>query len=671
MIGKAMRSRLSVHSAQAQEVTLTPEIQSEIETEIALWMAERVWGSKLDEQRWAYSVADEGEFKNLLNRVKSNSRVRNSDIDEFEIWIAVSVICLRPDAENTSPLDVTHKILAAIKEICNIVNAISAGNRFATQPLLYRDLVIAWGNGWHRLKSANDNSEWGGRWNKCALALLELMERAVERTSRLLSETVDQMFSTRTTDPDSPGNKSTISGNASILTFAAITDSCECGSNKCYTKHRLSSWAPLLPNGRAFPLRAFAAQMSRGDAGPKFLNKEFQNSAYYPIVRNDYGLLYHEKVEFKLCHVCRSKYEAKKCRCGTADDPLLTKHFVFENAFWVKDHKAYVKRRRQLCRGCENLYDIKLFKRCPLCGEERTPNRDTKVHVLERRLNNQAVIYPDYTETDLEQEESSGTFGDHDISTTDIGQSISSESDIVRSPEGMPNVIDRLVVEGERSMMLTGAEAHEIRERIKIGDVDMRDVRRLAVRILLGKLHAEATQSNDLFRDEIDKLEDCIFDKNRTVEEMEKLVIIIGAKLIAKRGIAAGVMTPHMEEQLIALSIDSGSLEDALESRTGLANVVRTATLVIEARNTRVVSEIHARQCLREAFGHTTLEALEDNAERIRAYILSGLGRRIGTLEEHEAWAIRDEADNGIITQSALVALEEQIRDMLKPKIPL
>src|SRR6185312_12185376 len=145
--------------------------------------------------------------------------------------------------------------------------------------------------------------------------------------------------------------------------------------------------------GKAFLLRAFAAQMARGDAGPRFLNKEFQNSAVFPLLRDEYGLSF-DRVEFKECDYCQRKYEGDKCSCGTDDDPLKTKHFIFENAFWIKHHKLYRRRRRQKCRRCENLYSINQFNACPLCDEPRTPNRDTKLYVLEQLLDSRAVLQP-------------------------------------------------------------------------------------------------------------------------------------------------------------------------------------------------------------------------------------------------------------------------------------
>lgn len=666
---KDAESRRSAHLAHIREAMLTPEILSRIEAEIGLFGIEIGSGFDLAEKEWASLVASEDQFGRLLESVKRNPVLRAAKIDDPELAVAVSVICLRP--EITNHLSETQEISLAFEEVYSIVTNEVIGRGFG-QPLLCRDVVVAWGNGWHRARFDTQADGWDGRWIKSLLTLTCLMERAVEHALRLLSESVDRIFTPWTADPDSPGHSSVVSSYAGLLAASAAANSCDCGSHRCLNKHRLSNWSPQTPNRKAFPLRAFTAQMARGDAGPRLLNKEFQNSALYPLLRDFHGLLFHEKVEFKVCHVCGKKYEVSECRCGSSDEPLRTKHIVFENAFWVKDHKLYARRRRQLCRKCENLYALEEFSSCPLCGEGRTPNRETKVHVLQQRLDNRAVLHPDHH--DVESGGGEDLDGmDRDRQVEESLAEIRADAATVIPRGGVPNtdvllgVVALLVAETKKSGMLTAIEASEITEKAKAGTLTSQAVKHLAMRNLLGKLYLEATESADLFPELVAQLEDCVFDQNRTPEEVEEKVIIAKASILSKKGMAVGVITSAMEGQILARCKESGGLEDSFESCAGLEAVVGAAQLVLEAKNSRKLSELHAKQCLNEALrGNTSLDAIEDNSERIRAYILSALGRRIGAIEEARAWSIRDDADNGLITKGTLAHLKEQIEAVLE-----
>jgi hypothetical protein len=514
--------------------------------------------------------------------------LRTAEFDDAELAVAVSIVCLKP--EITDRLSENNEVSLAFEEAYSIVRDEVIGKGL-DQPLLCRDVVIAWGSGWHRARFDQHADGWDGRWIKSLLALTCLFERATEHALKLLSDSVDKIFTPRAIDPDSPGNVSVVSSYASLFALNAAANLCDCQSNRCHNKHRLSKWSPCAPNGRAYPLRAFAAQMARGDAGPRLLNKEFQNSALYPLLRDFHGLRFHEKVEFKLCHCCGTKYEVNECRYGTRDDPFRTKHFIFENAFWVKDHKLYAIRRRQLCRkpGCQNLYELREFNSCPLlsCGEGRTPNRATRVYVLEQRLDSRAVLHPDYHDVELEEGDELQDIG-WDVTDQETLAKLRAETPSVLGPDGaardaFQSTVERLVAEGKTTGVMTAVEASEISEKAKAGALGSEEVRHLALRNLLGKLYIEATHSADLFPDVVAQLEDYVFDKKCATQELEAKVITARARLLSKKGIATGVMTPSMEPQILELCEESESIEDALDrcaaacvGGEGLSQIVRT-----------------------------------------------------------------------------------------------
>jgi hypothetical protein len=643
---------------------LTLEMLLKVNTEIASFEGERRSSSMSEEQRAAYSVANEGDFEELLNRLKKNLPLTVGGIDDSELAVAVSVICLSPESGNYLASQM-EKTFVDFQEVYSVVKNAVFDNGFYDQPMLCRDVVIAWGNGWHRANFDKLTQGAEGRWIRSLLALTFLIERAVEHALRLLAHSVDRLFTSKSTDPDSPGHPSTISSYAGMLAASVAADCCDCGANKCPIKHRLSSWSPRAPNGRAFPLRAFAAQVARGDAGPNFHNKEFQNSALYPLLRDFHGLCFHEKVEFKLCHRCESKYEGNECRCGTSDDPLETKHILFENAFWVKGHKLYLKKRRQRCRRCGNLYSLREFKTCPLDDEKRTPNRDTKVFVLQQRLDSRAVLHPDYPSGESGLDELTDGWTE-EVREPDLARLVGKEPltpanhGVAQTPAQLDLIV--LVAESLNSHLLTDAEASEITAQVAAEKSDSGELRRLTVRTVLGRLYDEATQLAEIASDLVKQFEDLIFESSDGAEDLECQVVVLKAKLLSRKGVAAGVMTPLMAEQVLTSSTQLTTLEDALERWSGLEQVVRTAQLIQQARTANLLTVTHAKQCLSQALrGQRNLDEIEDNSERICGYILSGLGKRIGVIEESEAWSIQDAADNCTLKNQTLAELKQKI----------
>jgi hypothetical protein len=643
-------------------ISLTPEKLLKIRDEVVAWGEERLAGGVLTDHQAAQQIAEESEFRELLERIKNNPDITLPAIDDAQLAIAIAVASLRPQDKKSS-VSQAGEIFADFQKAYLVVENEVLNKEFSDQVLLCRDVVIAWGNGWHRADFDKQSDGPGGRWIRALLAFTYLMDRAVEHTLKLLSNNVDKLFTPRVADPESPGNINTIASYAAMLAASAAADCCDCGFNKCHTRHHLSRWSPQASNDRAFPLRAFAAQMSRGDAGPGFHNKEFQNSALYPLLRDFHGLDFHDRAEFKECHDCGRKYEGNQCQCGAPDDPLITKHIVFENAFFVKNHKLYVLRRKQRCRRCKNLYSLKDFKACPLCGEPRTPNRDTKVHVLNQRLDSRAVLQPDYSADDSNLEEIDDVL--------DVDKATVINIDTHLHVDQVNDLVEQLVANARTLRILTDSEATEIVRRAQSGELAFAELRNLNVRIALRRLYEEAGKLTDIAPALVARIEDLVFETNRTDEEFESDIVTAKAEFLAKKGLLSGVMTPSTEEQFLTSYSQFRNLDEALERWNGLEYVIDVAQLVSQARNAALLSGPHAKQCMNQALGrYGSLDEIEDNSRRISAYLLANLGNRLGVIEEAVSWSILDAADNDAIDNQTLSELKRKTEAMLKDHVP-
>lgn len=647
-------------------ILLTPEKLLKINDEVIAWGEDRFPGSVLKDHQFARLIADESEFQKLFEQIKKNTHVTIPDLDDAQLAVAIAVVSLRP--ENRSPQ--SRDSFADFQETYSIVENEVLNKGLSDQLLLCRDVVIAWGNGWHRANFDSQSEGPSGRWTKAVLALTYLMEGAVRSTFRLMSNCVDKIFTPGTPDPDSPGNVNMIQVYAAMLAASAAADCCSCGSNKCSVKHRLSNWSTQTPDGKAFLLRAFATQMARGNAGPKFLNKEFHNSALYPVLRDEYGLCY-DRVEFKKCRHCERQYEGDKCSCGTAADSK-TNHFIFENAFWIKHHKLYRKRRRQKCANCQNLYSLKQFHVCPLCGSPTTPqSRESQPYVLEQRLDSRAVLQPDFSGSEDIVSTSDAGSNEPDLTTETKRQALSfTNADVFQREDQLSLLVDRLVTAGRDSRMLTDSEASEITRRVQAGKFQLAEIQSLAARVALGRLHEDARSFAAVTPGLIAEIEDLVFDKKGAHEELETEIVLAKAKLLAERARAVGVMTPAMEEQLLASAMRSKSLDEWLEHSAGLEHVIEAAQLVMKARDLSLLSGAHAKQCLNKGLrGYDNPDEIEDNSPAIEAYILANLGRRLGVIEESVAWSIQDDADNNSINHRTLSELKSRIEARLKEQV--
>jgi len=650
-------------------ISLTPEKLLKISSEITAWGAERFPGSVLKDHQAASLIADESDFQELFQQIKNIPEATDPAIDDAQLTVAIAVLSLRP--EDRSPQ--CRDTFVDFQEVYSVVESEVLDKGLGDQLLLSRDVVIAWGNGWHRANFDDRSDGPDGRWIKAVLALTNLMEGAVRSTFRLLSNCVDKMFTPETTDRDSPGSDNMIQAYASMLTLSAAAGCCGCESNKCDVKHRLSNWSSQTPDGKPFLLRAFATQMARGNAGPRFLNKEFQNSALYPILRDEYGLCF-DRVEFKRCHECERQYEGDKCSCGTAVDPTKTKHFIFENAFWIKHHKLYRRRRRQKCAECENLYSLKQFNACPLCGASPKQSRESQPYVLEQRLDPRAVLQPDFSANES-QIDDTGSASDVDsngprITSEKTRDSLASDDpDVFEHEDPLPDLVHRLVTAGQKSHFLTDSEASEINRRVQAGTFKLAEIQNLAARTALGTLYEAAQSFAGISSGLSAEIEDLVFQKNGAHGELEAKIVAAKAKFLAERARAAGVMTPAMEQQFLTSAMRSRRLE-SLEHWAGLADVVEAAQLVMKAKDFSLLSGAHANQCLNQALrGYDSPDEIQDNSVAIEAYILANLGRRLGVIEKSEAWSIQDDADIQLINNRTLSELKSRIEARLEEQV--
>src|SRR6185503_18752175 len=155
------------------------------------------------------------------------------------------------------------------------------------------------------------------------------------------------------------------------------------------------------------------------------------------------------------------------------------------------------------------------------------------------------------------------------------------------------------------------------------------------------------------------------FQKNGAHRELEGEIVAAKAKLLAERARAVGVMTPAMEQQFLTSATRSRRLE-SLEHLAGLADVVEAAQLVMKAKDLSLLTNAHANHCLNKAIrGYDSPDEIEDNSVTIESYILANLGRRLGVIEESEAWSIQDDADNHSITNRTLSELKSRIEARL------
>ena len=649
-------------------ILLTPEKLLKISSEITAWGAARLSGLALKDHQIAELIAKESEFQKLFQQIKEISGTIVPGIDDAQLAVAIAVVSLRSEDRSPQIIDTFIDFQEAYSVVENEVLNKGLGN----QLLLCRDVVIAWGNGWHRANFDDQSEGTDGRWIKAVLALTVLMEGALRSTFRLLSNCVDKMFTPNTSDPDSPGSDIMINVYASMLALGAAAGCCGCGSTKCDAKHRLSNWSTQTPDGKPFLLRAFATQMVRGNAGPKFLNKEFQNSALYPVLREEYGLCF-DRVEFKRCHECERQYEGIKCACGTAADPAKTKHFIFENAFWIKHHKLYRRRRRQKCAQCENLYSPRQFNACPLCGASPKQIRESQPYVLEQRLDPRAVLQPDFSANESQIDD---IVSASDVDSNEPGLTAektlalsSDDPDVFEHEDQLPDLVHRLVTAGHESHLLTDSEASEINCRVQAGTLELAEIQNLAARAALGTLYEAAQSFADISTGLSAEIEDLVFQKNGAHRELEGKIVAAKAKFLAERARAVGVMTPVMEQQFLTSAMRFRRLE-SLAHWAGLADVVEAAQLVMKAKDLSLLISAHANQCLNKALrGYDSPDEIEDNSVAIESYILANLGRRLGVIEESEAWSIQDDADNHSITNRTLSELKSRIEARLKEQV--